>query len=102
MKFLRISSCPYDVNSLQPSEPSFLTYQNFANSFYKGHPRNNSVKLFQNLTNHFRKADFLRISSVPFGAINPPPLSEPCFLTNQNSVNSFEKGPQKYLFFEII
>ena len=40
--------------------PCLLTDQNFANNFEKGHSRNISMRLFQNLTSSFRE-DFLGI-----------------------------------------
>ena len=40
--------------------PCLLTVQNFKNSSEKGHSRNISMRLFQNLTNSFRE-DFLMI-----------------------------------------
>ena len=58
--------------------------------FKKGHPRRNSVKLFQNLTIRFREEDFLRIPSFLYSASSPH-SPEPHFLTDQNFTNSFLK-----------
>ena len=45
--------------------------------FEKGHPRNISMKLSQNLTSAFREEDFLRICSCPYSESSPHSL-EPC------------------------
>ena len=50
----------YSARSLHSPIPCLLTDQNFKNNSEKGHSRNISVRLFQNLTNSFRE-DFLRI-----------------------------------------
>ena len=65
-----------------------LTDQNLWTIFEKGHPRNISVKLFQNLTSGFREEDFLRISSFPYSESSPHSL-EPCLKTDQNFPNNF-------------
>ena len=66
-------------------------------SFEKGHQRNISVKLFQNLTSSFRE-DFLRIFSCPYSARSPH-SPKPCFLADQNFANNFRKGlPNAKLF----
>ena len=67
--------------------------------FEKDHPRNISVKLFQNLTSGF--GDFLRISSCPYSAKSHH-LPEPCLYTDQNFVNNFWKGSPKQHTCEII
>ena len=59
--------------------------------FEKGHKRNIPVKLFQNLTSSFGEEDFLRIFSCPYSARSPH-APEPCFWTDQNFANNFEKG----------
>ena len=59
-----------------------MTVRNFTYNFEKGHPRNISVKLLQNLTNSFREEDFLRISSCPYRASSPH-SAEPWSLTEQ-------------------
>ena len=63
--------------------------------FEKGHPRNISGKLFQNLTSSFGGENFLRISSCPYSA-------QPCLWTDQNFENSFWKGSPKEHSCEII
>ena len=65
-----------------------MTNQNFTNNFEKGHSRNISVKLFQNLTSGFREEDFLKVSSCHYGAKSPN-SPEPCLLMDQNFVNNF-------------
>ena len=86
--FLRICSCPYGESSPHSLEPCLMTDENFANNFEKGHLRNISVKLFQNLTNCFGEEDFLRINSCPYSAKSP--LSpKPCLLADQTFANNF-------------
>ena len=54
----------YSASNPNSPKPLLKMDQTFANNFStKSHPRNISVKLFQNLTSAFRKEDFLRISS---------------------------------------
>ena len=55
--------------------------------FEKGHPRNNPVKLFQNLTSGFWD-DFLRISTCLLSARSPY-SPEPCLWKDQNFANKF-------------
>ena len=57
-EFTRISLCLYSARSLHLLIPCLLTDQNFKNNSEKGHSRNISMRLFQNLTNSFRE-DFL-------------------------------------------
>ena len=68
--------------------------------FKKSHPRNNPVKLFQNLASGFWGEDFRRIclKSPP----PPPPPRQPCFLTDQNFKNNLQKGSHKEQSCEII
>ena len=56
--------------------------------FEKGHPRNNSVKLFQNLSSGFTEHFFLRISICLYSASSPH-SPESYLLTDQNFANSF-------------
>ena len=62
--FLRISSCPYSTKSPPPPPPPPMAAMFFHGSIFreqflkKGHPRNNPVKLFQNLTSGFRGEEF--------------------------------------------
>ena len=71
--------------------PCLLTDQNFMTIFEKGHSKNISMKLFQNLTSGFREEDFLRISSCPYSESSPHSL-EPCLMMNQNFPTISEKG----------
>ena len=69
-------------------------------SFQNSHPRNISVKLFQNLTSSFREEIFLRTSLCPYSAKKPPPPPppppRPCCSTDQNFMNNFWKvSPQE-------
>ena len=57
-EFTRISLCLYSARSLHSLIPCLLTDQNFKNNSEKGHSRNISMRLFQNLANSFRE-DFL-------------------------------------------
>ena len=69
--------------------------------FKKGHPRNIPVKLFRNWTSGFREEHFLRISSYLYSArsLHSP---EPCFWSDQNFANTFQKESLKEHFCEII
>ena len=87
---INISLCPYSASSPHSLMPCLLRDQNFANNFEKGHPRNISMKLFQNLTSGFRE-DFLRICSCPYSESSPHSL-KPCLKMDQNFANNFEKG----------
>ena len=98
--FLRISPCPYSARSPHSPEPCLRTDQNFANKFWKGHPRNIPAKLFQNLTSGFEE-ELLRISSCPYSARSPH-SPEPCLWTDQNFANNFWKGSPKEHSCEII
>ena len=57
-EFTRISLCLYSARSLHSLIPCLLTDQNFKNNSEKGHSRNISMRLFQNLSNSFNE-DFL-------------------------------------------
>ena len=92
--FLRICSCPYSKNSPHSLEPCLMMDHNFTNNFEKGHWRNISVKLFQNLTSGFREKDFIRISPCPYSA-KCPHSPEPCLLTDETFVTNFWKGSPK-------
>ena len=54
-EFTRISLCMYSARSLHSLIPCLLTDQNFKNNSEKGHSRNISTRLFQNLTNSSEK-----------------------------------------------
>ena len=54
-------------------------------------PRNISVKLFLNLTSHFREEEFIRISSWLHIASSPQ-SPKPSFLMNQNFATFSKKG----------
>ena len=66
--FSRISSCPYSARSTHSPEPCLWTYQNFANKFLKGSPKEHSFEFFLNRIGGFREKDFLRISSCSYSA----------------------------------
>ena len=69
-EFTRISLCLYSARSLHSLIPCLLTDQNFKNSSEKGHSRNISMRLFQNLTNSF-KEDFLGICLCSYRQVAP-------------------------------
>ena len=69
-EFTRISLCLYSARSLHSLIPCLLTGQNFKNNSEKGHTRNISMRLFQNLTNSFRE-DFLGICLCSYSQVAP-------------------------------
>ena len=69
-EFTRISSCLYSARSLNSLIPCLLTDQNFKNNSEKGHSRNISMRLFQNLTNSFRE-DFIGICFCLYNQVAP-------------------------------
>jgi hypothetical protein len=69
-EFTRISLCLYSARSLHSLIPCLLTDQNFKNNSEKGHSRNISMRLFQNLTNSFRE-DFLWFCLCPYSQVTP-------------------------------
>ena len=56
--------------------------------FEKGHSRNLSMKLFQNLTRSFRQEDFLGIRQCSYSESSPH-SPEPCSWMDQNLANYF-------------
>ena len=66
----RISLCLYSARSPHSLIPCSLTDQNFTNNFEKGHSRNISMRLFQNLTSSFRE-DFLGICLCSYSQVAP-------------------------------
>ena len=69
-KFTRISLCLYSARSLHSLIPCLLTDQHFKNNSEKGHSRNISMRLFQNLTNSFRE-DFLGMCLCSYSQVDP-------------------------------
>ena len=69
-EFTRISLCLYSARSLHSLIPCLLTDQNFKNNSEKGHSRNISMRLFQNLTNSFRE-EFLGICICSYSQVAP-------------------------------
>ena len=67
-EFTRISLCLYSARSLHSLIP--LTDQNFKNNSEKGHSRNISMRLFQNLTNSFRE-DFWWFCLCSYSQVAP-------------------------------
>ena len=66
----RISVCLYSARSLHSLIPWLFTDQNFKNNSEKGHSRNISMRLFQNLTNSFRE-DFLWFYLCSYSQVAP-------------------------------
>ena len=60
----------YSARSLHSLIPCLLTDQNFTNNSEKGHSRNISMRLFQNLTNSFRE-DCLGICLCSYSQVVP-------------------------------
>ena len=92
--FLRISSCPYSAKAPIHQSHIYRKIKILRIILKKGHSRNISVKLFQNLTSSFGEEDFLRISSCPYSARSPH-SPEPCLWTDQNFANIYEMGHPK-------
>ena len=106
-EFTRISLCLYSARSLHSLIPCLLTDQNFKINSEKGHSRNISMRLFQNLTNSSQffffffffffgggvafKEEFTRISLCLYSARILHSLI-PCLLTDQNFKIDSEKG----------
>ena len=88
--FLRISSCPYSTRSPHSPEPCFWADQNFANSFWKGSPKEHSCETFSKLDQRFQRK-FLK--NCLKNSISLP--WQPEFLMESNSVNSFWREPPK-------
>ena len=66
--------------------------------FEKGHSRNISMKLFQNMTSSFREDGFLRICSCLYSESSPH-SPEPCSWIDKN-LTIFEKGHSRNIVFE--
>ena len=69
-EFTKISLCLYSARRLHSIIPCLLTDQNFKNYSEKGHSRNISMRLFQNLTNSFRE-DFLWFCLCSYSQVAP-------------------------------
>ena len=57
--FLRISSCPYSARSPHSPQPCFWANQNFADSFWKGSPKEHSCEIISKSDQQFQKRRFL-------------------------------------------
>ena len=67
----------------------FIDSSKFREHFFKkGHSRNISMKLLQNLTSSFREEDFLGIYSCAYSESSPH-SPEPCLWMDQNFANKF-------------
>ena len=69
-EFTRISLCLYSARSIHSLIPCLLTNQNFKSNSEKGHSRNISMRLLQNLTKSFRE-DFFGICLCSFSEVAP-------------------------------
>ena len=87
-EFTRISLCLYSASNPHSLIPCLLTDQNSQTIFEKGHSRNISLKLFQNITSSFREDGFPRICSCLYSESSPH-SPEPCSLIDQNLANNF-------------
>ena len=58
--FLRISSCPYSAWSPNSPEPFLWTDRNFANSFWKGAPKEHSCEIISKSDQWFQRKRFLK------------------------------------------
>ena len=56
--FLRISSCPYSARSPHSPQPCFWADQNFANSFWKGSPKEHSCEIISKSNQRFQEKIF--------------------------------------------
>ena len=56
--FLKISSCPYSARSPHSPEPCLWTDQNFANTFWKGSPKEHSCEIISKSDQRFRRRFF--------------------------------------------
>ena len=88
--FLRISLCPYSARSPHSPEPCFSADQNFANSFWKGSPKEHSCEIISKSDLRFQRR-FLK--NCLKNSISLP--WQPEFLMESNSVNNFWRGPSK-------
>ena len=89
--FLRISSCPYSARSPHSPEPCLQMDQNFANSFWKGSPKEHSCEIILKSDQRFLRRRFFK--NYLKNSISLP--WQPEFLMESNSVNSFWRGPPK-------
>ena len=89
--FSRISSCPYSARSPHSPEPCFWTDQNFANSFWKGSPKEHFCEIISKSDQRFQRRRFLK--NCLKNSISLP--WQPEFLMESNSVNKFWWGPPK-------
>ena len=58
--FLRISPCPYSARSPHSPEPCLWTDQNFANSFWKGSPKEHSCEIILKSDQWFLRRRFFK------------------------------------------
>ena len=87
--FLRISSCPYSAKSSPPfGSHVFRQIKISRTIFEKSHPRNNPMKLFQNLTAVSEEKNFSEVHT----AKKASPPWQPCFQRIKISRTIFEKG----------
>ena len=86
---LRISSCPYSARSQHSPKPCLWTDQNFANTFWKGSPKEHSCEIILKSDHWFLRRRFFKNylkNSIPLPW-------QPEFLMESNSVNNFWRGP---------
>ena len=68
----------------------------------KGHPRNISTKLFENLPDTFGEEDFLSFHYSHIRQNSPAPPGGHVFFTNQHGLKESDRGSSKEHFYKII
>ena len=89
--FLRISSCHYSERSPNSAEPCFWMDQSFANTFWKGSPKEHFCEIISKSDQRFQRRRFLK--NCLKNSISLP--WQPEFLMESNSMNNFWRGPPK-------
>ena len=89
-EFTRISFVSVQCKKPPFTNTMFIDRSRFQGNSVKGYSRKISMRLFQNLTNSFRK-DFFMVLFM-FIWSSSPHSPEPCSWTDQNFTNIFERG----------
>ena len=100
--FLRTSSCPYSARSPDSPEPCLWSDQNFANTFWKGSPKEHSCEIISKSDQQFRRRRFFKNFFMSLYSARSSNSSEPCFWADQNFALNFWKGSPKEHSWEII
>ena len=75
--------------------PCLLTYQNFANIFWEGSPKEHFYEIISKSDQWFQRRKNLKHFSEVHTVQKKPPPWRPCFSTNQNFANNFWKRSHK-------